>query len=281
MISLMDIMRAVCCCAWRLCSKCTTSEGTADDRHTVTPSSLESGQAFKPTQRRIELSTNALVKSNRYGKYPGLRSTTPIISNEQERPNIRLPYEFNDFIIQKIIPHFKDQRIKNYQFAVVLLLSEKDFKNINRTIFNPSNTSGKPITDNTHSSMPQNSADNGNYIVARPENDSYHSEELIFGQYSVEGSLFSRLWRAYVNNNGANPRYVLIYSWNLPCSRCTEVIIRSFREEPYNHTNVIVAHTICWKSEGDWIHERNRQKLSSKNITVKRVKYPDLLDRAE
>lgn len=129
--------------------------------------------------------------------------------------------------------------------------------------------------------MPQNSADYGNYIVARPDGDSYHSEERIFGKYSVEGTPFRYLWRAYVNNNGANPRYVPIYSWNLPCSRCTDAIIRSFREEPYSHTNVIVAHTTCWKSEDDWVHERNRQKLSSKNIIVKWVKYPDRLDPAE
>ena len=62
--------------------------------------------------------------------------------------------------------------------------------------------------------------------VARPSSNNCHSEEEIFGKYSVIDTPFYHLWSAYVERNGAYPKCILIYSWNLPCSRCTEAIIQ-------------------------------------------------------
>ena len=123
--------------------------------------------------------------------------------------------------------------------------------------------------------MPRDRPEYGNYIVARPFSNSYHSEEEIFGQHSVTDSPFSHLWSAYVKHSGAYPKCVLIYSWNLPCTRCTDVIIRSLREEPYNRASAIVAHTIFWsRSETDSQHKMNTEKLKCENITVKQISYP-------
>ena len=116
-----------------------------------------------------------------------------------------------------------------------------------------------------------------NYIVASPSSNSWHSEEEILGKYSSINSPFSQLWNAYVKHNGSPPKCVLLYSWNLPCSRCTDVIIRSLNDSMYRCTSVIVAHTIFWRSESEDEHRMNTEKLSQENITVEQVRYPKRL----
>ena len=259
------IAAAVCCCSLYCCccKNCSIRAGktTANRRRSKgSPHNLESG-LFEPTQR------------------PKVESDGP--ENYKERQVTRLPHHFRDFVVYKIIPYFNDQRMFAYQFAVVVLLSEDDFDNIRQTRFTPSDFWGKPILNKTVSVMPQELTKYGNYIVARPSSNSCHSEEEIFGPYSVNNSPFSHLWSAYVESNGAYPKCVLIYSWNLPCSRCTKAIIRSLGEEPYNSVSVIVAHTIFWnRSESESQHKINTEKLVSKNITVEQVPYPDYLPPA-
>ena len=238
----------------------------------VSPSSLESG-LFELTNRPFKG-----VKFPTHEIFMLVECDGPEDYLNQERSVTQLPQQFHDFAVQKIIPSFNSQRLVSYQFAVVLLLSESDFKNINQTSFIPSDLWGQPILNKNFPSMPL--ANYGNYIVARPSSSSCHSEEEIFGQYSVIGSPFSHLWSAYVGCNGAYPKCILIYSWNLPCSRCTDVIIRSLGEQPYNCTNVIVAHTICWRSETDLDYKNSREKLMNKNITVEQVDYPIRLQPA-
>ena len=118
----------------------------------------------------------------------------------------------------------------------------------------------------------------GNYIVARPISNSWHSEEEIFG--SSINSHFYELWTAYVRHNHSPPKCVLLYTWNLPCSRCTDVIIRSLNDSMYRCTSVIVAHTIYWRSESEDKHRKNIQKLRQENITVEQVPYPKRLSPA-
>ena len=179
------------------------------------------------------------------------------------------PDNFHIFITGIIIPSFKEQRLAGNQFAVVVLLSENDLYNIFGTTFVPNND-GQPLLDNSYASMPQNAIHYGNYIVARPSScNSWHSEEEIFG--SSIHSHFSQLWSAYMRCNGSPPKCVLLYSWNLPCSRCTDVIIRSLNDDTYRCTSVIVAHTMNWQRESEDEHRRNKEKLIKENITVVQV----------
>ena len=176
---------------------------------------------------------------------------------------------FRDFIIERIIPDFSGQRkIGYYQFAVVVLLSESDLMNIKQMSFIPSNYWGKPILDKTVPLMPQDSAEYGNYMVARPSNQ-YHSEVKLFGGID---SPFNHLWHTYVkHNNGAYPKCIVIYSWNFPCSDCTDSIIKSLKEKPYNSVSVVVAHTAFWKKDSN--REKSKEKFKTKNITVKHIPY--------
>ena len=187
--------------------------------------------------------------------------------------SLYVPNNFHDFIIRRIIPNFCGQRKTcYYQFAVVVLLSESDLVNIKQMSFFPSDLSGKPILDKTVPLMPRDPANYRNYLVARTSN-KYHSEEKLFGQCSeLTETPFNRLCSAYVDCNHSYPRCILIYSWNFPCSQCTDLIVRSLGEKPYSGVSVVVAHTAIWKLDND--HEKNRKRLESKNITVKCVPYP-------
>ena len=292
-----------CCCCCYCCDTNHTLRKSTYHGNRVTPSNLESGSLkrlielpIKPPNRRTKGDYALLNSSESETDLPEEYPTptvnqerpesetnvpeeypncpTPTVSISQERPVTRLdlPHHFSDFIV-KIIPYFLGQRRKGYQFAVVVLLSENDFDNICQTNFTPSD-SGKPIVDKTVPSMPQDRADYGNYIVARPICNSYHSEEVLFGWNSVNNGPFSHLWSAYVEHTGAYPKCILIYSWNLPCTRCTDVIIRSLREEPYNRVGVIVAHTQFWPLESGLDRNKNRENLTRNNITVHQVGYP-------
>ena len=192
-----------------------------------------------------------------------------------KRPFAYSPDNLHSFINDTIIPFFKDQRSSAYQFAVLLFLSDKDVHNITDMNFYPSDTSGQPICDRNYPSMPLETASYGNYIVARPVHNNRHSEEVIFGKYSTINSPFDKLWRAYVNRNGTSPKSILLYSWNQPCARCTDVIIRALEDKPYRKTEVIVVHTRPWSSsETERELKMNRDKLTKMGITVKSVACP-------
>ena len=189
----------------------------------------------------------------------------PLVSIE--RP-LFVTNQFHDFIVDRIIPYFNRQRKAHHlQFAVVLLLSESDLVNIKQTRFIPSDVFGRPIVNNSFSLMPHDPAKYGNYIVAKA-GKKYHSEEKLFGEID---SPFNNLWHAYMERNHAYPKCVFIYSWNLPCSCCTDLIIRSLEKNPYNSVSVVVAHTTVWSKETVWDHEKSREKFKSKNITVEQV----------
>ena len=205
-------------------------------------------------------------------KVDGIGHDPPVFNINQKRAILPLPKNFSRFIIDIIVPFFEKQRLTANQFAVVVLLSEDDIDNICGTRFVPSN-GGKPTLNKYHPSMPHSASHYGNYIVARP-NSSWHSEEEIFGKCSSNDSPFSQLWTAYVRRNGSTPKCVLLYTWNLPCSRCTDVIIRSINDNMYRCTSVIVAYSTYWQKElGDQYIE-NKEKLKKENIAVEEVRYP-------
>ena len=196
-----------------------------------------------------------------------------------------VPTPFKRFINETIIEYFKDQRSLGQQQFAVVLVSDRDFYNTthNTMSFAPNKT-GRPVLDREYSVMPRDKCTYHNYIVARPEDNNHHSEEEIFRKTLFQGNEFDRsvtheshftyLWRAYRNRHNTPPKYILLYSWNQPCSRCTDVIIEAFEESPYNHANVTVVYTTNWASEDKDEQEAARNKLVEKGITVIYVRYP-------
>ena len=180
------------------------------------------------------------------------------------------------FITDVVIPYFKDQ-CHGHQFAVVLLLSETDHQDIYDVKFIPQDYQGKPLIDSSQPTMPQPS-DYCNYIVARPTRRPNarqlhrHSEKHIFGNSGFPGiSRFDLLWNAYVRKHLADPDYILIYSWNLPCCECADVIINSLSKGRYKGAKVILAHTKKWSRETSAQHEKSWDKLVGEGIVVEEV----------
>ena len=75
----------------------------------------------------------------------------------------------------------------------------------------------------------------------------------------------------YTQQHG-RPQSIVLYSWLMPCSTCTNVIVNAFRKTT-NADSVIVAYTADYKAETPYNNKRNRQNLTKANITVIRVKY--------
>ena len=275
------IVLLVCCCYHCYCKNTRKYKYYHQHRYyPVNHRSLESYDDFEsttqPTSHRSD--GESFMRPGYAAKLDSIEHEIPVFNINQKRAILPLPRNFSKFIIDTIVPFFNKQRLVANQFAVVVLLSEEDIDNICGTRFIPSN-GRKPTLNKYHPSMPHNAIHYGNYIVARP-NGSWHSEEEIFGKYSSIDSLFSRLWTAYVKRYHSRPKCILLYSWNLPCSRCTDVIIRSLNDDTYRRTSAIVAYSTYWQKELGEQYTENEEKLKNENITVEGVRYPTFIPPA-
>jgi hypothetical protein len=175
------------------------------------------------------------------------------------------PEDFKQFIGYNVIMTFEKQRLVKFQFFVVLLASEDDLRDLTNMTFHPhkSLSPRQPLLNNQELTMP--SANHyGNYIVARFESCQYHSEEVVFGpKYD---NPFSQLWSAYVHENGRRPKAIIMYSWNFPCGRCTDLIVDILGEQQYSvldDVRVLIAYSRVWDSEEGYprVVERNMEKM--------------------
>ena len=175
------------------------------------------------------------------------------------RSGIDVPNDFDKFIRKVIVPKFEQQRLydRQKQFAVLLLATEEDLRDIRQMKFYPNDP---PITNNCKLSMPDNEMDYRNYIVARPENDNHHAEKEIFGH-------LDQLWNSFIrHNHGIPPKCFILYSWNFPCTKCTQLVINSFNKPPYKSVSVIVAATAFWEKERHEVRYQNEKKMQQEQF---------------
>ena len=186
---------------------------------------------------------------------------------------LRPPRGFHDFIRERVVPAFKEQRaIDQNQFAVLLLVSEEEFEDLNSMTFHPS---GEPLTDCLEVSMPSKRKQYRNYIVARYESIressdkvdpiDRHSEETIINE-------LKHLWKQYMKfTKGVAPKCFILYSWNFPCTDCTEIIISALKQPPYKGISMIVAFSQHWRGEASSDVYRNRKQMRKKGIYFTKV----------
>lgn len=175
------------------------------------------------------------------------------------RSVIGAPDDFENFIRHVIVPKFEQQRLYNYQkqFAVLLLATDKDLRNISQMKFCPHDP---PIINNGNLSMPDNEKEYHNYIVARPRNDNHHAEKEIFEH-------LDQLWNGFMrHNHGIPPKCFILYSWNFSCTKCTQLIIDSFNKPQYKSVSVIVAATAYWDKEEHEIRHQNEAKMEQERF---------------
>ena len=204
--------------------------------------------------------------------------------SRRSRRNGTILNDFERFAGHDMIMKFEEQRQVKFQFFVVVLASDEDLQNLGRGVtYHPHIPSlpQQPLIDNRCLIMPSSAAEYGNYLVARFESCAYHSEEVLFGpKYD---SPFSQLWSAYVKNEGSVPNAVLLYSWNFPCGRCTELITRVLSQEQYSGTRVMLAYSRIWDSEEGYPHVADKNMSSMRErigAHIQQVEPPTPLQKA-
>ena len=183
--------------------------------------------------------------------------------------------EFEQFIGHSVIMKFEKQRQVKFQFFVVILASEDDLRDLTNMTFHPHTSSSprQPLVNNQELTMP--SANRyGNYIVARFESCEYHSEEVLFGpKYK---NPFDQLWSAYVHENNTRPKAIIMYSWNFPCRRCTELIVSVLSDQQYgvlSDVSVLIAYSRIWDSEEGYPHVAGRNMEMMRNRIGAYIQY--------
>ena len=173
--------------------------------------------------------------------------------------------ELQEFIKKTIIPNFHKQREEGDQFAVLII--EASLRNI---VFQPCDNTGRPHVDRDHPFYPP-TYQCVNYIAARPHKAmgfTIHTEKILMQQ-------LESLWANYRKNFHAYPNHIILYSWMMPCSHCTQAIIGKMSK--YTSTGKVVAYTINWKGIPEDENENNRTCLQQAGIHVIRVRYSQCL----
>lgn len=156
--------------------------------------------------------------------------------------------------IQQLVDTFGRQAFpERTQFAVIVLLTPEQSNREGYPVTNPSGVQYFRVqengvfavdelsaTDYIDSACPSTS-ETYNFQVARPSEEHVHSEIQLINN-------LNNLWNRYTNyltmNGGsASIRALLLYSWIMPCQRCTNVIIRALSREPYTAVRRVVVYS--------------------------------------
>ena len=183
------------------------------------------------------------------------------------------------FISEAVIPKAEGQRT-SWQFAVLVLLARSETKRPQTFQFKPNKNSRLPI-DPSKPFIPAKSEFN-NYIVARPEQDvlnriteyyrikfSQHAEKIVVDE-------FEDLLLAYVRENKEDLGGIILYSWVMPCTECTNKIIDTLAGRKLK---VTVAYTLRCKLESERIQHANRERLRQAGATVEYIQYENSLQK--
>ena len=152
---------------------------------------------------------------------------------------------------------FKDQRVRGYQFAVLVLSPEYQVTLRNIPAYD--------TTDNTSPTHPFNSTLR-DYIVARPIKRKQHAEELLLERFD---ELLAR--------NASSCRSIVLYTWFVPCEDCTRKIIHVLGQLTYR---VTVVYSSKMRNMIEEEERRNMSNLEAAGITVIKRRYTGYLQQA-
>ena len=124
------------------------------------------------------------------------------------------------------------------QFAIVAFLPDTQWM---KFLYTPSkNRDGqKPVIDPNSSLSPpdKNNAWYNNYLAARPYK-KVHSETQILER-------LNNLYNQYKGKHRSPPQAMLLYSWIVPCMRCTDNLVAKLTSESYKSIPTKVVAYIC------------------------------------
>ena len=208
----------------------------------------------------------------------------PHVKEEQVNDKT-LSTEFDQFIVHKVISVFHRQRQEGYQFAVLLITAESNLlmNTMDDIEFHPCDPQhGTPLVNNKYPDFPPFN-DRVNYIVTRPH-EKKHCEMIMLSQAHD-------LWRDYgrmvsrtsVRQSRGRP-CIILYSWFLPCSSCTNQILKYYSVFKQIFKNspppMIVVFTANLHNVKKSNNRKNIERMKQAGIIVKKVKYPHRLPPA-
>ena len=195
---------------------------------------------------------------------------------ESDGPNrSTLPLNFHNFIRRDVIDIFNQQRIQRDQFAALLFIRQDvDLNTIDTTVSfyttDLKKSNKRCLTNTSYPFWPTDPHNFGNFMVARPEPSwSQHAEEILLEH-------FPKIWKVYQQREGQPPKYVILYSWTMPCAkRCTPKFISyiTSNNKYTESTKFIVAYTIHWHKEKTSDIEHSEKSLRNSDVIVERVAY--------
>ena len=109
-----------------------------------------------------------------------------------------------------------------------------------------------------------------NYIVARPDEIKglvntvhVHAEKTLLNRFDSLKDEFSK--------SGTMVSTVIFYSWLMPCSGCTQLLVNKFKKRDYD---VVVVYNNDWtKAITEEENKHNRKLLRETGIDVYQVRY--------
>ena len=193
-----------------------------------------------------------------------------------------------DFICKKVIPKAEGQRT-SWQFAVLLLLTKGETEKPMTFNFKPSDENARLPINSTKPFIPPKPKFN-NYIVARPEKGilgriaEYYMEWYTKHAETIVLNEFEDLLLAYESNNKEVFRSIILYTWIMPCTKCTTKIITKMVKNDKlvnRELEFTVAYTLHYRYdvESEEEQEKSRENLRKAGITVKCIPYQKRLKK--
>ena len=159
-------------------------------------------------------------------------------------------------LTQQIVDLFENQREKNYQFAVLILLSEESTEDVKFLIkFGGGVTRPDKFTNSAQPTYPPEEQF-CNFIAARPHG-RYHAEEQLIEQ-------FDHLLESYQSTRLPACQKVVLFTWLLPCEDCTKSIIKKLCGRGLE----VILIYITTQTKDPTNEEQIAQMLEEKGITV-------------
>ena len=211
------------------------------------------------------------------GRHDGPRTALSYYSKkfrtESGRNTTVLPLKFHTFIRRDVIDIFNQQRVRRDQFAVLFFIDENLDLNTNTntsvSFYTTEADNQHCLTHATYPFWPIDPQNFGNFMVARPEPSlSQHAEEILLEH-------FPKVWDVYQQREDRSPKYVILYSWTMPCAKkCTPKLISiTFSNKYTESTKFIVVYTIHWCKEDISDIEHSKKSLRDLGVIVERVDY--------
>lgn len=173
---------------------------------------------------------------------------------------------FHSFIQKRVIPNFRSQcQEGEHSFSVLILSNITSVQDIERVKFRQVTFNGMPLVDSKRTMYPKPYRYE-NYIVARPD-QSEHPEAMIMKEVPALVKAYGSKERCYIRN--PVPKFGLLYSWTMPCSVCTKLIVKSLSK--VCSEKVVLAYTRSNETEKESVVRDSHRILTSSGFMVVRV----------